>query len=338
MDNKPLVSIIIPFYNAEKYLKRCIDSVTGQDYASLEVLAVDDGSEDGSAGVVRECAEKDGRIRLISAGHGGASEARNRGVREAKGSLVTFVDSDDWIGPHVIGHMVEAMLETGADVADCAIKHRARPEEAWQEFSMQDSGPGYTVYTGEEYRRFFFRIGGNRYVHYAAAKLYKKTLLSDPLFPAGIRIGEDVLGTYRAIRNAGKIVSLNETGYFYFEAPMSATSLFTEKDFDLLKVWDMMTEETEGSEPDHTYAVIGRKRINFTLVFRLLTEVPSVERKDKYKEQTEQLRKALKACERDLYRAPIVRSRKILIFLISHLYPVMSLAGGVLVRLKGAGR
>ena len=329
MDNKPLVSIIIPFYNAEKYLKRCIESIVSQDYENIEILTVDDGSEDGSLQLLKDCAQKDGRIRLLAAAHQGVAAARNRGLSEASGEYIMFVDADDWIKAGIIGHMMELFLNSDADMVTCEIKHNAVPGEDLPKYKE-----GSSIYTKEEYKRIFFRIGGNQYVHYPVAKIYKKSLLPNPLYPPGIRVGEDVLGTYRAICRAEKIVRLNECGYFYFYSGESTTASFGEKDFDLLTVWDMMVKESEGMIADSTYALLGRKRMNFCLLFRLLTEVSLTERKEKYSGQIRKLRNDLRLCEKDLYDAPIVRSRKLLIFLLCHFYPVMSFLGNIYVKLN----
>ncbi len=324
MSNQPLVSIVIPFFNTEKYLRRCLDSVVLQDYKNLEILLVDDGSGDTSPEIVRNYAEQDPRIRLISVPHGGVSVARNQGLSLASGEYVMFVDADDWIRPGIIGRMMETMQKTDADIVTCNIKQKARPED---EDSLCEEG--YTLCDREQYIRVFFRIGSNEYVHYPVAKIYKKKFLPNPLYPPSIRIGEDVLGTYRALRDVQKIARMNEVGYYYFQSPESATASFGDKDFDLLTVWDMVAEEAKDKEPDAGYADLDNKRINFSLLFRLITEVPSKERKQKYAQQEKQLRDNLKLYEKELLRAPIVRSRKILIFLLCHFYPLMSFAGNL---------
>lgn len=322
MNTQPLVSIIIPFYNAEKYLKRCLDSIATQDYKNLEILPINDGSEDNSQMIANNYAQQDNRVHPVTLSHGGVSIARNEGLSVASGDYIMFVDADDWIGPGIIGRMMKTLLSTGTDLVTCNIKHMARPEEKPPAYVE-----GYTICNREEYIRVFFRIGSNQYVHYPVAKIYKKELLQNPLYPPGIRVGEDVLGTYRAIRNIQTIARMNEIGYFYFYSPESATASFGEKDFDLLSVWDMVAEEAKDKEPDATYAELDKKRINFSLLFRLVTEVPSRERKLKYSEKEKVLKNDLKLYEKDLLQAPIVRSRKILIFLLCHFYPLMAFAG-----------
>lgn len=326
-NDQPLVSIIVPVYNTEKYLKRCIDSLLAQTYRNLEIILVDDGSTDDSLEIAESYAKADERVRAVSVSHGGVSVARNHGLSLSSADLVMFADGDDWMGKDAIAHMMEVMRDTGADIVTCKIKRAFDTSE-----TMNDQPFEYTICDQEEYIRLFFRIGSNEWVHYPVAKIYRKKFLPNPLFPPGIRIGEDVLGTYLAIKSVQKIARLSEKGYYYFYNPSGVTDYFDDRDFDLLDVWDQVVEAAKGKEPDYSYAVLNRKRINFTLLLRLVTEVPAKERKVKYADREKQLRQELKACEKDLLNAPIVRSRKIMIFLMCHCYPLVSLMGDMFIK------
>ncbi len=110
------VSIIIPVYNVEKYLPKCLDSVIGQTYADLEIICVDDGTPDRSAAVILSYAEKDGRIRLISQDNQGLSGARNTGIKSATGEYIVFLDGDDWLEPETIETAVDCIKKENADV------------------------------------------------------------------------------------------------------------------------------------------------------------------------------------------------------------------------------
>ncbi len=112
-----LISVIIPVYNIKEYLERCVDSVLAQTWKNLEVLLVDDGSDDGTEGLVEELAERDGRIRVFHKENGGSSSARNLGIREAAGRYLGFVDSDDFIEPFMYEKLYRAMRETGMPIA-----------------------------------------------------------------------------------------------------------------------------------------------------------------------------------------------------------------------------
>ncbi len=327
MDMEPLVSVIIPYYNSEKYFGRCIESVVSSSYKNLEVILVNDGSDDGSEAIAIEYAQKDDRVKNINVPHGGVSRARNKGLEEAGGEYVMFVDSDDWISSDIIEHMSDVMQQTGAEMATCEI---VSPEGG--EACTGTGEHGYEVVSKDDYLRKFFKIDSNEWLHYPWAKIYKKSLLPQPFYPENIRVGEDVLGTYLAVRNTEKIVRMKEKGYFYFVNPKSVSSLFSEMDFDLIPVWNRMVEESIGQEPDHYYAQINRDRVYFTLLFRMITEVPKKTIKEKYSMQQDELRNELKKREKSLLRAPIVFSRKALIFILCHFFPLASFFGNMYVR------
>ena len=111
----PKVSVIVPVYNAEKYLQECVDSILGQTLADLELILVDDGSTDTSPALCDRYAEQDARVKVIHKPNGRAASARNAGIRAASGDYVAFVDSDDWVS----AEMYEKMLGTDADVTLC---------------------------------------------------------------------------------------------------------------------------------------------------------------------------------------------------------------------------
>jgi len=114
-----MISIIIPIYNAEKYIETCIQSVIDQTYADWEAVLVLDGATDRSGEICAKYREKDGRIRIVSKENGGVSSARNLGIRSASGDYIMFVDSDDWLEPDALESMVTKLQESGADACYC---------------------------------------------------------------------------------------------------------------------------------------------------------------------------------------------------------------------------
>lgn len=114
-----LVSIIVPVYNVEQYIRRAVDSLLAQTYSNIEVILVDDGSPDGSGGICEEYAAKDNRIRVIHQKNGGVSHARQTGLDAATGDYVIHIDPDDWIEPNMMEAMLAKALETGADMVTC---------------------------------------------------------------------------------------------------------------------------------------------------------------------------------------------------------------------------
>lgn len=112
----PLVSIIVPVYNSEETLARCINSILDQQYRNIEVILVNDGSTDNSLNICREFAETDSRIIVIDKENTGVSDTRNRGIAQATGKYLHFVDSDDWIAENAVKVLVDRMQETGCDL------------------------------------------------------------------------------------------------------------------------------------------------------------------------------------------------------------------------------
>lgn len=117
MDSLPLISIVIPVFNVELYLKKCVESVLSQSYKNLEIILVDDGSPDESGRICDEYALKDPRIKVIHKPNGGLSDARNAGMKIMTGEYVGFVDSDDWIEPHMYETLLKLLLHYDADMA-----------------------------------------------------------------------------------------------------------------------------------------------------------------------------------------------------------------------------
>ena len=122
MVQSPSVSIIVPVYNIEKYVSCCIDSILAQTFKDLELLLIDDGSQDGSGTICDHYASKDGRVKVIHKPNGGVASARNVGLREAKGTWIVYVDGDDWIEPTMLDGMLQEAQRTDADVVICDFK------------------------------------------------------------------------------------------------------------------------------------------------------------------------------------------------------------------------
>ena len=119
--NEPLISVIVPVYDVEKYLSKCLDSLLAQTWRNLEIIVVDDGSPDGSWDIMQDYAARDSRVRIFRKKNGGVSAARNFGMDTAEGEYLGFVDPDDWVSPHYLEWMAEAMQEQGVPMASWTI-------------------------------------------------------------------------------------------------------------------------------------------------------------------------------------------------------------------------
>lgn len=149
--SQDLISVIVPVYNIKEYLERCVNSILAQTWENLEILLVDDGSDDGTERLVDELGEKDDRIRVFHKENGGSSSARNLGIREAKGIYLGFVDSDDYIEPFMYERLYRAVKETGMPVAQGGRREIDEQGNVLPDICVPPKEQ--TVYSGKEFMR-----------------------------------------------------------------------------------------------------------------------------------------------------------------------------------------
>ena len=216
MNSKPWVSIIIPVYNVEKYLDKCVASVVNQTYTNLEIILVDDGSPDNCPAMCDAWKANDSRIKVIHQQNGGLSHARNEGLKIATGEFIGFVDSDDWIELNMIERLLTTLLETDADIASCCFQSEREGSEAIINKSLS---PKRKEYTSEDALKDLFL--GKRFLQVVVwNKLYRKSVISGLSFPVG-RLYEDGCWTAQALGNARKVVCIDTPLYHYLYRPES---------------------------------------------------------------------------------------------------------------------
>lgn len=262
------VSIIIPVYNSEKYLARCLNSVLSQTYTDFEVIIVDDGSTDSSNQICIEYAQKDKRIKVFEQENKGASAARNFGLRLAEGNLISFVDSDDAIDPRMIEILYNAlMLDPRYDFSWCRLGFAIKPSKA-VDYDNDIHGPNKIgIFSRTELYERFFRIHGEANEYTICGKLYKrKTLLNFRLIEG--RMNEDIDGVFQVYSASQLAVYVPLQLYFYFQNSGSITnSKITMKKMDLLYIWDQLEKKVLNICPEYHYAwKINRQRASFTLL------------------------------------------------------------------------
>lgn len=208
-----LVSVIVPVYNAEKYLEHCLDSLTNQSYRDVEILLVNDGSTDKSEEICRAYALKHQNIRVFHQKNAGVSSARNLALKHALGTFVMFVDSDDWIDLDTIEHSVDIMRDTGADLLTFGLKleisHQLRARGQW--------GPHIEKKLVSKRDMFKELLYGANVSGYIWNKVYKKVLI-DEGFDSSFHVCEDFEFNTRYVRNVNRAVVLNWCPYHYFRA------------------------------------------------------------------------------------------------------------------------
>ena len=207
-----LISVIIPVYNVEQYLKQCVDSVLAQTYQNIEIILVDDGSTDSSDVICDQYKNTDNRIKVIHQKNAGLSEARNHGFDSATGEYVYFLDSDDWIEKDTLSSLMQKAHETNVDIVFFDSK------------SFEDSEKGYQIpqryirkhdYSTDEGLTVFEQMQKNKEFHSAVPLLFfRKSFLdkSNICFYPGI-LYEDMLFTFEALTKAEKVVQCKEAFY-----------------------------------------------------------------------------------------------------------------------------
>lgn len=206
------VSVIVPFFDSAATLPRCLDSLCRQSLREIEIVCVDDASTDASAEVVRRCAGRDSRVRLLRlAANGGPGTARNAGIRAASGDYVGFLDADDFVSDDFYGRLYDAALRTGADIAKGTISMLSADGER--------TVPGvYDINGLIEYSRAYFAAG------FTSAIYDRRMLLSEGIFfPEGLIHFEDPPFAILAALSARHIEIDSSAVYSYVENPLSTT-------------------------------------------------------------------------------------------------------------------
>lgn len=201
-----MISVIVPVYKVEPYLRQCLDSILNQDYSALEVILIDDGSPDASGAICDAYAASDSRVRVIHQENGGGAAAKNAGLRIATGEYLSFVDSDDYLEPGAYSHMVALLRKHNADAVRCSFRdvYRTRTEE----YAFPQ---GSAVVEGREYLRSF---ATDWTCGLLWNKLYKRCLFADTYFEEGHKIDDEYF-TYLGIMNAEKVVFDDRVVYNY---------------------------------------------------------------------------------------------------------------------------
>lgn len=240
--NQPLVSIILPVYNAQNHLARCVGSICAQTYRNIEIIILNDGSKDQSLPVCEEFRQKDPRILLVDKANSGVSDTRNLGLKLASGKYVEFVDSDDYLDPDFTERLVAAAEENEADFVIAPYKMvipagASKPEQVLDK--IQDELGVMSVARPPEVREYGFLSAGvydkdtfalrlmdkpaSYFYSVLWNKLYRRDILTgnDIQFVSEMRWAEDLVFNLRYIQYAERFVAIDKPGYYYVQNPQS---------------------------------------------------------------------------------------------------------------------
>lgn len=218
-----MISIIVPVYNAEAYIEKCVKSILMQTVDDIEIILVDDGSEDKSGEIIDTLCLQDHRIKVFHKQNGGVSSARNLGLDNASGEYIMFVDSDDWIEADLCSHLRAAMKNS-----DLAIGGYRQLFISEQKVFI---GEENSISMDAEFGRYFDFLYKNNFLNAPFSKLYKKKIISDQRFDTAVALGEDFLFNLGYLKKCEQISIVHTDLYIYnCMNENSATRKFREKD------------------------------------------------------------------------------------------------------------
>ncbi|HEM3684360.1 TPA: glycosyltransferase family 2 protein [Streptococcus suis] len=243
---KDLVSIIVPIYNVEKFLPRCIESICNQTYENIEILLINDGSTDGSEQICMDFMKRDSRIRYFLKENGGLSDARNYGIERACGKYLAFIDSDDFVESDFILRLYDALVQQNASVA---IAGFSKVDENGTILKKELLENEELVLTGREVCKKLHSEKGQVFV-VAWNKLYKKELFSNVQYAKG-KIHEDEYIVYQLFYDLDRIAVVNDSLYYYVERQESITrTQMTDLRFECLIEYQLLRIDFFNSKND----------------------------------------------------------------------------------------
>ena len=305
---KELISVIVPVYNAEEYLNRCVESILKQSYKNFEIILIDDGSSDNSLDICHALAKRDDRIRVIHKENGGASSARNVGLNNANGNWIIFVDSDDWIEDDMLKILHNLAKKYTVPMVVCEmnmIKGKYNFNNIIEE--------KITVLSRNDLLNRFFRVHGESDTHRVCGMIIRRDILKNYKFIEGM-MNEDVETSYYLARICNSAIYINTPLYNYFQNRNGVTnSIFNKKKLDLLYIWDIVKKQVEKYTPEYiNLCEMNIKRAHFTLLTQM--NINGYNKNDKFMIKIKhELKREVRKNFLDLLKWKMPISRKIML-------------------------
>lgn len=250
--SEPLISVILPIYNIQNYLKKCMDSIFAQTYKNLEIIMVDDGSTDESSDMCDKYIAEDSRVVVFHKKNGGLSDARNYGIKRAKGEYITCIDPDDFVDMDYVEYLYKLLTENGTRMSVC--QHRVLYDGRKND-ELGSSGSEVLTNKVCIERMLYHDVIDTS----AWAKLYEKSLFDTVEYPKG-KLFEDIGTTYKLMLQCEKIAVGYESKYNYIVRESSIVNCsFSKKKLDLLETTDDMAKNVLKVYPDLDKAVMRRR-------------------------------------------------------------------------------
>ena len=213
------ISIIVPIYNTEKYLRNCLNSIINQTYKNLEIILINDGSIDNSINICNNYKNKDNRIKIVDKTHSGVSDTRNIGIKKATGEYIGFVDSDDYIDKHMFEILLNNLENYNGDISMCNLEETCDLDAQTTNFC--DNAIVYSKEKALKELLYDKNIG-----NYMTVKLFKKALFTDITFPINV-LYDDIYVAYKLFSKSNKIIYNPTVLYHYFQRKDSIVNNIT---------------------------------------------------------------------------------------------------------------
>ena len=237
---KPLISVIVPVYNVEKYINRCIDSILNQTYTETEIILVDDGSDDNSGTICDEYAARFKNISVFHKHNSGPSDTRNVGILNSNGAFIFFVDSDDYIIPTCLEILYKSIINYGADIS-CG-SFNIFVDSSHLENNAEKK---YRTMLCDGKKALSFLLYGKNFYTSSCNILIKKDIAEQNLFPTG-KFHEDEMTTFRYFLSASKVVKVDAVTYYYYQREGSIMHGYGQPVLDELYAGDYYVAECKG--------------------------------------------------------------------------------------------
>ena len=304
---RPLISVVIPIYNVEAFIKECLVSVMNQTYGNIEILSVNDGSTDHSREMMEPLAEQDHRIRILDKPNGGLSDARNYGIVHAKGEYICFVDGDDTIADTYVEKLYE-VLKDGGDISACDMEY------VYEDGHREYSGGGDFTRSSVKENPSLIRINNS-----ACNKLYKTSLFEEIQYPKE-KLYEDLATVPIQIYRSDSVVKVNEPLYFYRQRSGSIQHKIDERVFHIYDAIDRCRDyvKSHGNEPKvleeikHMYIIYG---LDITTL-KIKDMDRSGDRKGMLQKNVELLKERYPDYRNDTYLKGMGSKKKLIFFLL----------------------
>ena len=308
----PLISVIVPVYNVDKYIEKCVLSIINQSYKNIEIILIDDGSPDNSSKICDSLADEFNNIIVLHKENGGVSSARNSGIDLARGEYLCFIDGDDYVSENYVSDMLNVATETSADIVTTnqfKIWENGKTEEL---FGSHAPIGEYILKSGVD--TLSDMLYGKTCYATCCCKLYKREIFSTIRFPA-LTMGEDSFTMYYCFLKSNKVAHLHKPNYYYYQHSESAMhSDNFDKFYDYIQLSDEFIETVNNKYPKLFLPAVNRLIENNFWVYMKMRHYP-----EKYNFQlkhiTQNIKKYRCYCLRDKNVSPRTRIACILSYL-----------------------